>query len=146
MMFLISFAAACLTAVLSGMGVGGGGLLVLWLTFVSGWEIRAAQGMNLLFFSVSAASSLPLHLSRRSPDLREELLLLFSALPGVFLGCRLSAVLSGDILRRCFGWFLLAAGAFTLGRMIFSARKLHGYCSVSPLKNLGKRLDRAQKK
>ena len=39
---------------LSGLGVGGGSLLILWLTAVLGTEQRAAQGINLLFFLPAA--------------------------------------------------------------------------------------------
>lgn len=35
---------------LSGLGVGGGSLLILWLTAVLSMEQRTAQGVNLLFF------------------------------------------------------------------------------------------------
>lgn len=41
---------------LSGLGVGGGSLLILWLT-ANGMEQRIAQGVNLLFFLPAAALS-----------------------------------------------------------------------------------------
>lgn len=39
---------------LAGLGVGGGSLLMLWLTFVVGYEHEIARGINLLFFLPSA--------------------------------------------------------------------------------------------
>ncbi len=39
---------------LAGLGVGGGSLLMLWLTFVLGYTHEAARGINLLFFLPSA--------------------------------------------------------------------------------------------
>ncbi len=39
---------------LSGLGVGGGSLLMLWLTLGVGMEYPAARTMNLLFFLPSA--------------------------------------------------------------------------------------------
>lgn len=94
------------------MGVGGGGLLVLWLSLVSRWEITAARGVNLLFFCVSAVSALPYHAKHRKPDRYALGPLLLGALPGVFLGQRLSVILPPEILRRVFGYFLLAAGGY----------------------------------
>lgn len=39
---------------LSGLGVGGGSLLMLWLTLVVGMEYPAARTLNLFFFLPSA--------------------------------------------------------------------------------------------
>ena len=48
-------------AVLASMGMGGGSVLILWLTLVSGVGQREAQGLNLLFFLPVGALSLWLH-------------------------------------------------------------------------------------
>ena len=40
-------------AVLSGLGVGSGGLFVIWLTAAYGVSATQARGMNLLFFVFS---------------------------------------------------------------------------------------------
>ena len=41
------------TALLAGMGVGGGGLLVLYLVFIKDMGQTMAQGLNLVFFIMS---------------------------------------------------------------------------------------------
>ena len=42
---------------LSGLGIGGGSLLILWLTMVLDMEQSAARFVNLLFFLPSASVS-----------------------------------------------------------------------------------------
>ncbi len=42
---------------LTGLGVGGGSLLILWLTLVEGQPLPAARGINLLFFIPAALIS-----------------------------------------------------------------------------------------
>ena len=42
-----------LLAALSGMGVGGGGLFVIYLSLFTNTPQLTAQGMNLLFFLLS---------------------------------------------------------------------------------------------
>ena len=42
---------------LAGLGVGGGSLLILWLTLALGWEPQRASSVNLLFFLPAAAVS-----------------------------------------------------------------------------------------
>lgn len=39
---------------LTGLGIGGGSLLILWLTMVAGLEPDTARAINLLFFLPSA--------------------------------------------------------------------------------------------
>ena len=46
---------------LSGLGVGGGSLLILWLTAVLSMEQRMAQGVNLLFFLPAAVVACLFH-------------------------------------------------------------------------------------
>lgn len=57
-------AAGLLTGVLSGFGVGGGTLLILWLTLVRGIDQLQAGGINLLYFAACALPALRGHLRR----------------------------------------------------------------------------------
>lgn len=52
--FLISFLIATILGFLAGMGVGGGSLLLLWLTQVMMMEQTQARIINLLFFLPAA--------------------------------------------------------------------------------------------
>lgn len=52
--FLISLLVATLLGFLAGMGVGGGSLLLLWLTQVAMMEQTQARIINLLFFLPAA--------------------------------------------------------------------------------------------
>ena len=61
--WLAAVVAGALTGVLSGFGVGGGTLLLIYLTTFAGMEQSQAQGINLLYFLPSAAAALPAHIS-----------------------------------------------------------------------------------
>ncbi len=50
----MTLAVATLLGFLTGLGVGGGSLLILWLTLGLGMEQALARGINLLFFLPSA--------------------------------------------------------------------------------------------
>ena len=67
-MIVVDILAALIIAVLSGMGVGSGGLLVLYLTMVRDTPHLTAQGLNLLFFIFASGASLCIHLTRRQMD------------------------------------------------------------------------------
>lgn len=107
-----------LVAALAGMGVGGGGLLVIWMVLVKNLPTPSARGINLVFFIVSALCAMPVHIRRRTLSLRTILSMTAIALPGVWIGCQLAAVLPEMTVRRCFGYFLLLSGGLQLYRQI----------------------------
>ncbi|MBS5667487.1 MAG: TSUP family transporter [Firmicutes bacterium] len=95
---------------LTGLGVGGGSLLILWLTLVLEMPQTAARGINLLFFLPSAAISCYLRWKQGTVTLKK-------ILPAIFAGCAAAAVFSListrmdlEILRKLFGVLLLATG------------------------------------
>ena len=115
---IVSFA----IAVLSGLGIGSGGLLVIYLTLYAGTPQLRAQGINLVFFLFSAGASMLAHLSHRKLIAPLCILLVASGLPGALLGASLAAALPAALLRKLFGAFLISAGALTLtGRSKSSA-------------------------
>lgn len=54
---VISVLVSSALGILSGLGVGGGSLLMLWLTLVCGMDFASAKCINLLFFLPAAAIS-----------------------------------------------------------------------------------------
>ena len=49
-MQIVHIVAAFFIALLSGLGIGGGGLFTVYLAFVGGAPQLSAQGFNLIFF------------------------------------------------------------------------------------------------
>ncbi len=103
-------------AVLTGTGVGGGGLLVLYLTVFFGTEQIKAQWLNLVFFISVSLTAVPYHLSKRRVSPGILALFVILGIPGMAGGYLLRRVLPGDVLRRIFGGFLTAAGAIAFGK------------------------------
>ena len=101
-----------LVALLSGLGVGGAGLLVLFLTLVQGIAQLEAQGVNLLFFLFSSGAALLVHLFRTPPLWGLLLLLIPAGLLGAWGGTALALFLPQALLRKLFGGFLVVSGVF----------------------------------
>ena len=114
MELLCNLAAAFATAMLAGMGVGGGGLLVLYLAFFSALSQQEAQGVNLLCFLCSAGAGLAVHLKKRK--LRFPVLALFAgaALLTAIPGSILAGKIASSLLRRLFGALMAAGGLWSL--------------------------------
>jgi uncharacterized membrane protein YfcA len=100
-------------ALLSGLGVGSAGLLVLFLTLVQQMPQLQAQGVNLLFFLFSSGAALFVHLFRTPPIWGLLLWLIPAGLLGALGGTALALYLPQALLRKLFGWLLIVSG--TLG-------------------------------
>ena len=109
----MSFFAGLLCAARSAMGVGGGGLLVIYLTAFAGFEQRAAQGVNLVFFLCASAFASVIHLKKRKINIKTALLFALGGLLGAILGCITATGAADALLRRAFGIFLIVSGALT---------------------------------
>lgn len=108
--------AGIVIAILTGLGIGSGGLLVIYLTLFGNVPQIAAQGLNLLFFIFSAGASMIVHLQKRKIFFSLVLLLILSAIPGVFAGVFLADFLPVDLVRIIFGVMLVLSGTLTLFR------------------------------
>ena len=109
-----NFLAALAIAALTGLGVGGGGLLVLWLTFVTGMEQLSAQGVNIAFYICASAASLLGHIKARKLPVGAIIILALTGAAGAVGGCIVADLIEADLLRRLFGGFLFAAGVALL--------------------------------
>ena len=109
-MFLVDLVVTFIIAMLAGMGIGSGGLMVLYLTLVRDAPQLSAQGFNLLFFLFASASSMIIHLSHRKIHLPAVLLMIASGLPAAYFGTQVALVLPDGWGARVFGLFLIAVG------------------------------------
>ena len=80
-MSILSFAVGMLTGILSGFGIGGGSLLILYLTNVAGMNQRSAGGINLLYFLCCAPAALIAHIKHHRIDKRAVLLCTLAGVP-----------------------------------------------------------------
>lgn len=114
--WLISLLAGALTGVLSGFGVGGGSLLLIYMTTFAGLEQTAAQGINLVYFLPTAATSLPTHFKNGYIEKAALLPAISTGLAGTALAAWAATSMDVELLRKCFGGFLLIVGVRELLR------------------------------
>ena len=105
---------------LSGLGIGGGSLLIIWLTMVLHTDPQTARSMNLLFFLPSAIVSCCFRLRQGNLKLKP-------LIPAILAGCAaaalfswISTIMDVDILKKLFGILLIAAG---LRELLYRPRK-----------------------
>lgn len=115
--------AAFFIAILSGLGVGSGGLLVIWLTMVQGMDAIGARGLNLLFFIFSGSAALIFHILRKRLRYRLVIFMAIFACVGTAAGSFLGAYISASLLRRIFGGMLIISGGYTVVTRILAKGK-----------------------
>lgn len=118
-MKILNILIGIVTGIVSGFGIGGGSILVLYLTAVAGISQYIAGGINLLYFLACAPIALIGHIKHRAVDWK---IVLWCTLAGVvtaILAALVSPRLNSDWLRRLFGLLLFYIGIKELraGRM-----------------------------
>ena len=105
-----SIAVGIVLGFLSGLGTGGGSLLVLWLTLVLHMDVSQARIINLMFFIPAAIISSIFRWKQGSLNFKK-------VIPAILAGCIAAAGFSWltrylelDILKKLFGGLLLIAG------------------------------------
>ena len=109
-MMIWSFIAAFLTGIFASLGVGGGMILIIYLTVFAGFDQLAAQGINLVYFIPIAALSVFLH-SRN--DLIEWKKIIPSVITGIVfaaMGTMAAKYIGSPGLKKIFAVFILLIG------------------------------------
>ena len=105
--FPVSLAVGTLLGFLSGLGVGGGSLLILWLTMALGISQSAAQSINLLFFLPAAAVSCFFRWKQGVISFRKILPAIAAGCIGSLIGIRLNRLAEPIFLKKVFGILLV---------------------------------------
>ncbi len=113
---MIQAVVGALSGVIASMGLGGGFVLLIWLTLHDGMPQRQAQGVNLLFFLPIALISVVMHLRSGLIDKRLVLAMIPGGVAGAVLGALASQMVGNDILRKIYAVFLLFFGLRELFR------------------------------
>ena len=106
--------ASFLIAALMGMGVGGGGLFVIFLTLCLDYPQPLAQGTNLLFFVITGGCALIYHLRKRKIYPWQVILSLVLATLGSLLFSRLANNIDPKYPRICLGILLISSGIYSI--------------------------------
>ncbi len=118
--FPVALAVGSLLGILAGLGLGGGSLLLLWLTAVLSMEYPEARALNLLFFLPAAGITCLFRMRRKTLDLKKMLpaMIAGSILAGVF--SYIGRYLPLPLLKKLFGFLLIATG---LRELFYRPRK-----------------------
>lgn len=95
---------------LAGLGIGGGSLLILWLTMVLGMDQATARGINLLFFLPAALIACVFRWKEGSISWKKIIPAMVSGCVAAALFSWLGGFLDIALLKKLFGGLLIITG------------------------------------
>lgn len=104
------FLVGLISGIISGMGIGGGVILIPALTLIFGFEQKIAQNINLLYFIPTAIIAIFVHSKNKTIEKQGLFKIIIFGIIGAIFGSITAINLNGEILRKIFGWFLLIMG------------------------------------
>lgn len=105
-----AYLTAFLTGILASLGVGGGMVLIIYLTVFSGFDQISAQGINLIYFLPIALLSVIIHSRNKLVEWKKILPSLITGVIFALAGAALARYIGSSLLRKIFALFILLIG------------------------------------
>ena len=115
-MNILALIAGLLSGLIGAMGMGGGAVLIIYLSLFLGTEQLTAQGINLIFFIPIGITALIIYCKRGKIKWKTTLPIAAGGLIGATLGIILSGLLGSAVIGKIFGGFLCLLGFFEIFR------------------------------
>lgn len=109
-MNIILFATAFLTGIFASLGLGGGMILILYMTIFAGFSQLDAQGINLIFFIPIAVLSLIIHTKNKLVQWKKIIPSVICGAVTAVIGCIIAKYIGNDYLTKTFAIFVFLTG------------------------------------
>ena len=110
----VGFLWALAIGILAGLGVGSGGLYLVYLDLFTDTPQREAQGLNLVFFVFALLISVAVNLVKANYRNEKLLLSLLFVIPGALTGSYLAGIFPSESLKKGLGLLFIFSGIYTL--------------------------------
>lgn len=100
--------------IISGMGIGGGTILIPALDIFFAIEQQIAQSINLIYFIPTAICAVVVHIKNKNIEKKIFWKIIFTAIAGSFFGSLIAIKIKADVLKKIFGGFLLIVGVIEI--------------------------------
>jgi uncharacterized membrane protein YfcA len=103
-----------LSGIISGMGIGGGTILIPSLVFFTNLKQQETQGINLIVFIPVAIVALIIHFKEKNIDFKYAKWIILGGIAGSIIGSLFAIKTNPNSLRKYFGIFLMFIGIYEL--------------------------------
>lgn len=115
--------AGFISGIISGMGIGGGAVLIPALLFFFDISQKQAQGINLLYFIPTAVFALIIHIKNKLINIKEAFSIGLFGILGAVPGAYFASATDDKILRKAFAVFLASVGVYEIYKGINALKK-----------------------
>ena len=125
---MIEIIIGLIAGIISGIGMGGGTVLIFLLTTISGLEQHTAQAINLIFFIPTSISAIIVNIKNKNIDFKLAWIISICGIIGAIIGAKLSINTNVESLKKYFGYFLAIVAMheiYTLIREYINRKKSH---------------------
>lgn len=113
-MTLPNLIAGLLSGTFAGMGLGGGAVLIIYLSWFTDNPQLNNQGINLLFFIPIGLFAVIMYSLKKKIKWSKVLPLALTAIPGICAGVFISQILSDTVISKIFAVLLIIFGIFQI--------------------------------
>ena len=110
--------AGLFSGIIGAMGLGGGAVLIIYLSLFTDTPQLKSQGINLLFFIPTAVAAVTVYAVKKQIQWKTVFKISLWGLLGAVIGIYSADLLGGDLTSKLFGGLLVIMG----GREIFSKK------------------------
>ena len=103
-----------LAGIITSLGMGGGAILILFLTIFLNIDQHISQATNLIFFIPTAITSVIIGIKNKNINVKEALVIVVSGIVGAIISANISSNLNVNLLRKMFGAFLLIIAIYEI--------------------------------
>ena len=125
MSFIYATIIGFFAGIMASMGLGGGFILIVYLTLYSNINQATAQGINLVFFIPIAIIALIFHTKNHLIIYKKIVPSILCGTIGVFIGTYITTIISSKALSKIFAIFMIIIG---LREFLSSNRKKNSSC------------------
>lgn len=111
-----------LSGIISGMGIGGGTILIPALILFTSLNQQQAQSVNLFTFIPIGIVAVITHIKNKNVELRLWIPLTIMGILGAIIGAKLAVNLSSNLLKKMFGIFLFIMAIY---QFFYKEKKPH---------------------
>ena len=109
-MNIAALLAGLFSGVIASMGMGGGAVLLIYLTVFASVEQLAAQGINLIFFIPIGLLSVIIYAKKKQIDFKKTIPIALFGIAGSIIGILLTEILPVKFIAKIFAVFLILLG------------------------------------
>ena len=113
-----------ISGIVSGLGMGGGTILILFLSLFLDIEQHIAQATNVIFFVPTAITAILVNLRQRNINLKIGIPICLWGVIGAFIGAIISMQMNMKTLRKFFGGFIILIAIYQT-YMYIKSKKRH---------------------